>query len=54
MPEIETQRMEATIQVKAGKPSLLGTFNRTPESKIAPLAPTRVWFAFITVNPMES
>jgi hypothetical protein len=54
MPEIETQRMEATIQVKAGKPSLLGTFNRIPESKIAPLAPTRVWFAFITVNPMES
>jgi hypothetical protein len=54
MPEFETQRMEAIIQAKAGKPSLLGSFNRTPESKIAPLAPTRVWFAFITVTPMES
>lgn len=54
MPEVETQRMKAIIQAKAGKPSLLGTFNRTPESKIAPLVPTRVWFAFITVTPMQS
>jgi hypothetical protein len=54
MPEIETQRMKAIIRAKAGKPSLLGTFNRTPESKIVPLAATRVWFAFVTVNPIES
>lgn len=54
MPEIEIQRLEGMIQAKARKPSLLGTFNRTPESKIAPLAPTRVWFAFVTVNPIES
>lgn len=54
MPEIETQRLNALIHAKAGKPSLLGTFNRTPESKFAPLAPTRVWFAFVTVNPIES
>jgi hypothetical protein len=54
MPEIETQRMKAIIRAKAGKPSLLGTFNRTPESKIVPLAATRVWFAFVTVKPIES
>lgn len=54
MPEVETQRLMAGIDVVTGNPSLLGTFNRTPESKVEPLAAARVWFAFVTITSIES
>jgi hypothetical protein len=54
MPEVETQKLMAGVDVVAGKPSLLGTLNRTPESKVEPLAATRVWFAFVTITSIES
>ena len=54
MPEVETQSYQAGVDVMAGNPSLLGTFNRTPESKVEPLASSRVWFSFVTVTSIES
>lgn len=54
MPEVETRKLMTGVDVVAGKPSLLGTFNRTPESRVEPLAATRVWFAFVTITSIES
>ena len=48
MPEFETSRIVAGITASAGKPSLLGTINRPPHSKIDTDAADKVWFAFIT------
>lgn len=48
MPEYESQRLTTSVTLRSGKPQLLGTFNRAPNSKIDPEAPTRVWFAFVT------
>lgn len=53
MPEIEKQGMHTSVTLRPGKPFLLGTFNRTPESKVAPEQAERVWFAFVTARVVE-
>lgn len=53
MPEIESQSLTTSVDVRLDKPFLLGTFNRSPESTVDAQAATRVWFAFVTVSKVE-
>ena len=48
MPEIETSRVSTGLTVVDGKPSLVGTINLPPQSKIDADAANKVWFAFVT------
>jgi hypothetical protein len=50
MPEFESQRILTAATVIPGKPFLLGTFNRPPNSKLDADAANRIWFAFVTAN----
>ncbi len=50
MPTFETQRIETSATVWAGRPFLLGTPSRPPVSKVDADSAKRVWFAFVTVD----
>lgn len=50
MPEFETQRILTAATVIPGKPFLLGTANRPPNSKLDADAANRIWFAFVTAS----
>lgn len=50
MPNFESQRFNSSLTLKTGKPTLVGTINRPPNSKIDPDASNRVYFAFATVT----
>ena len=47
-PKIESRSINIGITTIAGKPNLVGTFNRPSNSKIDPDAASKVWFTFIT------
>jgi len=47
-PKFESRSINIAITTTAGKPSLVGTFNRPSNSKIDPDAASKVWFTFIT------
>lgn len=49
-PEFETQRLRLGAVLTVDRPHLIGTFNRTPFSKVDPESATRVWFAFATCS----
>jgi hypothetical protein len=51
MPEFETQKLQSTVRLTLGRPTLIGTFSPTPESKSD--APPRVWFSFVTASFIE-
>jgi hypothetical protein len=50
MPEFETQRTTSAAAVQPGKPYLIGTANRPPNSKVDADAANRIWFAFVTAS----
>jgi hypothetical protein len=50
MPEFESQRILTAATVIPGKPFLLGTVNRPPNSKLDADAANRIWFAFVTAS----
>ena len=50
MPEYEVQRNATSTTVRNGKPFLLGTMNRPPNSAIDPDAAGRIWLAFVTTT----
>jgi hypothetical protein len=50
MPEFETRRLTNAFELTAGKPAMIGTVNRTPESKVDADSANRIWFAFVTVD----
>ena len=50
MPEFETQRLNTGITTHLGRPSLLGTLNRPPISKLDPDSANKVFYAFVTVS----
>lgn len=50
MPRFETQRVNTSMTVSLGRPTLFGTMNRPPDSQADPDSANRVWFAFITVK----
>ncbi len=47
MPLFESQRFNTSIQTPMGVPTLVGTLNPPPVSKITP---DRIWFAFATIK----
>ena len=47
-PKFESRSINIGITTIAGKPNLVGTFNRPSNSKIDPDAASKVWFTFIT------
>ena len=50
MPEFESQRNTTGVNISTGKPFLLGTLNRPPNSKVDADAANRIWFAFVTAS----
>ena len=48
MPEFESRQINTHTTAIAGKPNLLGTFNRPPHSKIDTDSASKVWFSFVT------
>lgn len=50
MPTFEAQVIQTSATVSINSPYLLGTMNRTPNSKVDPDSANRVWFAFVTVT----
>ena len=50
MPEFEAQRTTSAVIISTGKPFLLGTANRPPNSKVDADAANRIWFAFVTAT----
>ena len=53
MPIYESNRMNTGITASKGKPSLIGTLNPPPNSKIDTDAANKVWFAFVTPTIIE-
>jgi hypothetical protein len=53
MPDFDRQSLGCSLVVRPGQPAFAGTFNRPPDSKAAPDSANRVWFAFVTVNPVK-
>lgn len=49
-PRIESQRMATGTTAVVGRPHLLGTVNRPPNSKVDSGKPGQIWFAFFTVS----
>ena len=49
-PEFETQSLKLGITAHVGRPVMLGTLNRTPDSKIDPNSANKVFYAFMTVS----
>jgi len=50
MPEFERQSLQLGITAHIGRPVMLGTFNRTPDSKLDPDSANKVFYAFMTVS----
>lgn len=50
MPEFESQRTTTAATVSVGKPFLIGTANRPPNSKVDADAANRIWFAYVTAS----
>jgi hypothetical protein len=50
LPVFETQSIQTSSNVRLNQPFLIGTLNRTPDSKVDPDSANRVWFAFVTAS----
>lgn len=53
MPTFETQRTNTSITCQLNQPTLIGTLNRPPVSKVDNDSANRVWLAFLTVTRSE-
>ena len=53
MPEFDKQSLGCSLVVRPNQPALAGTLNRPPVSKGDPESANRVWFAFVTANPVK-
>lgn len=53
MPEFETQRLSLATILRPGSPHLLGTLNPPASSEIHADPKRQVWFAFITMTPVN-
>lgn len=52
MPRFEEQKLQSSLSLKGGEPSLLGTVSPSPSTRKEDKE-SRVWFAFVTASVVE-
>jgi len=53
IPDFDKQSLGCSLVVRPNQAAFAGTFNRPPVSKTDPESANRVWFAFVTANPVK-
>lgn len=53
IPDFEKQSLGCSLVAKPNQAAFAGTLNRPPVSKADPESASRVWFAFVTANPVK-
>lgn len=53
VPDFEKQSLGCSLVVRPNQAAFAGTLNHPPVSKADPESANRVWFAFVTANPVK-